>query len=284
MKLPGQRETDAPLPPPPAVAPTGAAPAEVGEQVTRINLGSHSAGSAAATIRKVAELLGYGIVASGPASFRLTRPVRRGIRRVDEVVNVSLHNGTDGLSVEHDGHLDPRLIEQLEAQARLEEPKPPPPQAAPVANLPKSNGTHAHRIEVRPGVVPQGLIDSVPGSAPKPPPPKFTVRPPLVIHLPGGPAISGEGGVVIGREPDRSLRPDCRTALTVDDPGISKTHVAVWLDGDAIVIEDLHSTNGSEWELDGQKHRCEAGKPTPVVAPMVHLVVGTARILLEKTR
>lgn len=276
MKLPHRHEADEPLAPPPTAQGDG--------QVTSINLGSHSAGSAAATIRKVAELLGYGIVASGPASFRLTRPVRKGIRRVDQVVNVSLHNGPDGLSVEHDGPLDPRLIEQLEAQARTDEPKGPTRQPAPVANLPKSNGTDAQQIEVRPGVVPRGLIDSVPGTTPSQfLPPQSATHPGLVIHLPDGTPVLGEGGVVIGREPDLSLRPSCRAAVTVDDPGISKTHVAVWLDGDAIVIEDLHSTNGSEWEVDGQVRRCEAAHPVEVNAPRVLLHVGSARILLEKT-
>lgn len=275
MKLPGGRDA----------ADESSSPRDAeGEQTSGINLGAHSAGSAAATIRKVAELLGYGIVASGPASFRLTRPVRSGIRRVDQVVNVSLHNGRDGLWVEHDGPLDPRLIEQLQAQARLEEAQTPSHQPAPVANLPRPDRDDGPMIEVRPGVAPQGLIDFVPGATSHFDPPQSDTQPAFVIYLPDGTPVSGDGGVVIGREPDVSFQPRCATGLVLDDPGVSKTHVAVWLDADAITIEDLHSTNGSEWELNGQTHRCDAAKPIAVLAPKVNLLIGSARLVLEKTR
>lgn len=272
----------------------------------KINLGQHSAGSAAATIRKVGELLGYVVVASGPASFRLTKPVRRGIRRVDQVVTVSLTNDRDGLWVSYDGELDPRLVEQLEAEAQVDLDEVAAVSPAPIANLPRPERDRVgSAIAVRPGVAPQGLIDSVPGSsdnmsrgpatpsrgdvlvpgdsADQLPPPRVESQRGLLLRLPGGRTVSGDVGLVIGRDPELALQPRCRIRVAVDDLGVSKTHVAVWVDDDAIMIEDLHSTNGSEWVTDGEPQCCEAGRPVRVAADRLELLIGSATIVVERT-
>lgn len=275
MKSPGRKSKADQLDPAASTGADGPAP--------RIHLGDHSAGSAAATIRQVGELLGYVVVASGPASFRLTKPVRRGIRRVDQAVNVSLTNGRDGLWVDHDGPIDPRLVEQLQAQARFaqeEEPAKPPP---PVANLPRADRDHVPTVPVRPGAAPQGLIDSVPGAFNAGfPPPRLPDQPELLVYLPDGTSLSGDEGVVIGRDPDIATQPRCRTRVAIDDPGVSKTHVAVWVDQGAITVEDLHSTNGSAWSADGESHPCEAGQPIAVPSNRVQLLIGSATIVLER--
>lgn len=285
------------------------------DQPERVNLGEHSAGSAAATIRRVGELLGYVVVASGPASFRLTKPVRRGIRRVDEAVTVSLTNDRDGLWVSYDGPIDPRLMEQLEAEARVGEhdaPAAPPP----VANLPDREIARVEPISVRPGAAPQGLIDAVPGmptgSVPRTPadavpdmppaagpgtpldsgpglpanhfpPPRIEPTAGLVVRLPDGTTVTADDGVVIGRDPDVSIQHRCHSGVAVDDPGVSKSHVAVWLADGVINVEDLHSTNGSAVQANGETRRCEPGRPVAVPSAHANLLIGSATVVLERS-
>lgn len=69
--------------------------------------------------------------------------------------------------------------------------------------------------------------------------------------------------VVIGRDP--------RCDLPVQDPGLSRRHLRVRQERDGVRVEDLCSTNGLGWELDGDSDRWRPGD---------RLVVGRSGIVL----
>ena len=78
------------------------------------------------------------------------------------------------------------------------------------------------------------------------------------------------GTVLLGRDPQAVAPWEGACTVAVDDPGfsISKTHVAVVLDGTGVLVEDLGSTNGTTVETpdgalmtagEGQRVRASVG-------------------------
>lgn len=101
-------------------------------------------------------------------------------------------------------------------------------------------------------------------SAPPPAPQTFSVllsdgrREPLTVP------------VVVGRAPNVSAVPSLRGArpvtLTSAEDDISRSHVAVAVEGDSVVVTDLHSRNGTMVVLPGASpQKLRGGEPTTVV-------------------
>lgn len=76
--------------------------------------------------------------------------------------------------------------------------------------------------------------------------------------------------VVVGRAPSVSAVPALRGArpvtLTTAEDDISRSHVAVAVEGDSVVVTDLHSRNGTMIVLPGKTpQKLRSGEPTTVV-------------------
>lgn len=82
--------------------------------------------------------------------------------------------------------------------------------------------------------------------------------------------LAAAGTVLLGRDPQAAPPWEGARTVAVDDPGfsISKTHVAVVLDGTGVLVEDLGSTNGTTVETpdgalmtagEGQRVRASVG-------------------------
>jgi RDD domain containing protein len=69
--------------------------------------------------------------------------------------------------------------------------------------------------------------------------------------------------VLLGRDPQAVAPWEGARTIAVDDPGfsISKTHVAVIVDGAGVLVEDLGSTNGTSVQTpDGALTRAGEGR------------------------
>jgi hypothetical protein len=101
---------------------------------------------------------------------------------------------------------------------------PVPPGVPPLPPLPGARGGHA-------GDTGEGApVVGHPGQHPG-------VSHVLVVDGPGTRHVLGQGSNVLGRGTDADIR--------LPDTGVSRKHVDVQLDGGAVVVEDLGSTNGT---------------------------------------
>ncbi|MCU1438004.1 MAG: hypothetical protein JWP66_1091 [Naasia sp.] len=82
----------------------------------------------------------------------------------------------------------------------------------------------------------------------------------VALVLPGGRHLTVDGTVLIGRSPSESARTDSPelVALAANLTDISRTHLEVTTDGDAVYVRDNRSTNGTVLTRRGQ---------TPVLIP-----------------
>jgi hypothetical protein len=104
----------------------------------------------------------------------------------------------------------------------------------------------------------------LPEPEPAPAPPTFTVL------LSDGRREALVAPVVVGRAPSPSAAPALRNArpvtLTSAEDDISRSHVAVAVEGDSVVVTDLHSRNGTLVVLPGKSpQKLRSGEPTTVV-------------------
>ena len=116
---------------------------------------------------------------------------------------------------------------------------------------------------------------------PLPPQDPVTVPRPVLgaLRLSTGDAITLDRGVVMGRSPriefDGEERPHI-VKLPSGDGEISRTHLQVILDGWRVLVEDLHSTNGTLIVLPGRDpEQLRPGQPMPIQpGTLVILAVG----------
>jgi hypothetical protein len=104
-----------------------------------------------------------------------------------------------------------------------------------------------------------------------PPPPPAA---PLRLVLDSGEVIPVDQGVVVGRSPTTPHGGDRVRPVSVQDEGssISKTHFCVRPVAGGVVVDDLHSTNGTSIRrADGTKQRLVPGHPEP--APIGSVVI-----------
>lgn len=114
----------------------------------------------------------------------------------------------------------------------------PPPNLIPPRH---DTGTQTQRAPSRKRELPAFLPPTAPKSA------QPTVKPTSWrLTLPDGTQVTIAGAVLLGRDPVHVEPWAAATLLKLDDPAktVSKTHAAIAVDGDAVTVTDLHSTNG----------------------------------------
>src|SRR5690606_29858142 len=83
-----------------------------------------------------------------------------------------------------------------------------------------------------------------------------------------------EGAVIVGRAPSatRVSAGNIPRLVTMNTPNqdISRTHAQIALEGETVVVTDLHSSNGTFVIVPGRPpQKLRAGEPTPVVVGTV---------------
>lgn len=172
-------------------------------------------------------------------------------------------------------------------------PSTPPPPSDPIAagTLPPTDG----------------FIDEVPWrkpefASPAPTPEPSIVPPPLDLHeeshldqtvvsprntpvtlvFDDGTSYVLEQGVVVGRDPQCDSSHQGAIRLQVDDPSlsVSKTHMALALKAGALLVEDLHSTNGTQVTTpEGQTSDVLPGSPIIVArGALIHFGDRSVRV------
>ncbi|GAA1832958.1 FHA domain-containing protein [Agromyces salentinus] len=96
----------------------------------------------------------------------------------------------------------------------------------------------------------------------------------LGIRMPDGTVEPISHEVVLGRAPSASQRAGGRlprvVAIGAGDQDISRNHVHIAVEGDTVVVTDLHSRNGTHVAQPGKAPvRLRAGEPTPVLTGTV---------------
>ena len=91
------------------------------------------------------------------------------------------------------------------------------------------------------------------------------------LRLPDGSVEELVGELLVGRAPAATKVSGSRVPrlVTVDSPehDISRTHVRIALEGDTVVVTDLHSRNGTSVMLPGRSpQKLRQGEPTAVIA------------------
>lgn len=97
---------------------------------------------------------------------------------------------------------------------------------------------------------------------------------PVTLRMPDGALEAIGHEVVLGRAPSVSQVSGVRLPrlLTIGagDPDISRNHVRITVEGDTVVVTDLHSRNGTHVVAPGKPPvKLRAGEPTPVLAGTV---------------
>lgn len=197
----------------------------------------------------------------------------------------------------------------------------PPPSSGSTPPPPSPSPRTPERVEprTRPAAAPTGLIAAVPGSSPRErrvepdgPSPKpriverttaahdvdevehtvmrsstrsepdgATPRSAPVALLPDGTELALVDTLVVGRQPDPSLVAHDAVPVPLADRSVSKTHASIRIDGVDLVVEDLHSSNGTTVETNDQSTRCEAGTPLRVPLRACTIRCGDAPLRIE---
>lgn len=106
------------------------------------------------------------------------------------------------------------------------------------------------------------------------PPPRAQAAAPPVLVLADGSREPLDAPLIVGRAPSATQVSGDRLPRLVtvggSDPDISRTHARVALEGDSVVVTDLHSRNGTLVVLPGRPpQKLRAGEPTTVIAGTV---------------
>ena len=119
-------------------------------------------------------------------------------------------------------------------------------------------------------------------TASEPPPPPASIA----IVLPGNVREVVDEPIVLGRAPSVSGVPAGQVPRLVTlggDKDISRNHVRFALEGDTVVVTDLHSKNGTTIALPGKEaHKLRAGEPTPVIVGTVVDLGGGVALTVEQ--
>lgn len=89
-----------------------------------------------------------------------------------------------------------------------------------------------------------------------------------VVVLPDGTREPLDGEMLIGRSPSGRVTGGATPRLVTlsGDPDISRTHVRIALEGDTVVVTDMHSRNGTTLQLAGKSPQLlRAGEPATVI-------------------
>lgn len=247
--------------------------------------GSSAADVSARVAMALARTEAYQLVELGPARHQVVRAYRPTwalvvgtfclplfglgllfllVRRTESCTIAALH-GPVGLVLSIDGRLLKLHVDDAR-RAALDHGSRTPAQASQTSS--PEPGLHS------PIVVPPAATApaSVPGldvtvARGKP----LTSRPEqLALRLSDGRCLPLVGRVVIGRDPAYSASGRVEeTLVSIDDPSmsLSKTHLVVRADGGRVLVEDLHSTNGTEVAPPGgERQALTPGQPAGLTA------------------
>lgn len=143
--------------------------------------------------------------------------------------------------------------------------------AAPAAEKTSAPGDHDGRTMLASDIL-AARQKTAAGAAPQAPATQPPAQRPAghryVLELPGGDSQALTAPVILGRAPSVSNVPASvlphLVTLTGDD--ISRSHVRVSVEGDTVVVTDLHSSNGTHVIAPGKLPQLlRAGEPTPVI-------------------
>ena len=114
---------------------------------------------------------------------------------------------------------------------------------------------------------------------PPPAAPTPAAAPGYVLEVDSGRLEPLTGPVIVGRAPTASKVSSGavpRLVVIADNPDISRTHVRIALEGDTVVVTDLHSRNGTTVRMPGKPPQLlRAGEATPVLDGTVIDLGGT---------
>ena len=105
------------------------------------------------------------------------------------------------------------------------------------------------------------------------------------LLMPSGARESLTDEVLVGRSPSAKLTGGVapRLIAIADDPDLSRTHVRFALEGDTVVVTDMHSRNGTSVVLPGKSPQLlRAGEPATVVPGTVVDLGGGTVITVEE--
>ena len=115
--------------------------------------------------------------------------------------------------------------------------------------------------------------------------PQEVARPPLgALRREHGAPITLDRDVVIGRAPQAtaSRAANQPNLVKIADPGISRNHVHVSLDGWQVLVRDLGSSNGTDIELPGREpEKLRAQEDYVIVPGTVITLAGDVRLVFE---
>jgi hypothetical protein len=128
----------------------------------------------------------------------------------------------------------------------------------------------AERAARAPGETPASGLPSVAGAADA----RTAPTPAASLRMPDGALEPIGHDVVLGRAPSVSQVSGGRLprliTIGAGDPDISRSHVRIAVEGDTVVITDLHSRNGTHVVAPGKPPvKLRGGEPTPVLAGTV---------------
>ena len=106
-------------------------------------------------------------------------------------------------------------------------------------------------------------------------PPPAVAEPGLL--LPGNRFVTLKVPVVIGRDPDPARGAPGSAPLSVAEPSLSKTHLAVSFGPGGFRITDLHSSNGTIVEVAGTQTPCAPG--VEVIVPQGAALIAGALVI-----
>lgn len=141
------------------------------------------------------------------------------------------------------------------------------PRSAPSAETTPTLGDHDGRTMLASDILAARSKTARAPDAARPPAPHPTSRR-YRLDLPGGGVQALSAPVILGRAPSVSNVPASvlphLVTLTGDD--ISRSHVRVAVEGDTVVVTDLHSSNGTHVVAPGKLPQLlRGGEPTPVI-------------------
>lgn len=112
-------------------------------------------------------------------------------------------------------------------------------------------------------------------------PGRTEATPTVAAILPDGRRLTGTGITLVGRSPAAGGDEPVAAAVTVEDASVSKTHLAIRIEGESIWATDRASTNGTDLYRSGQRYTLVPWEEAPLQAGD-ELVLGAAIMNIDK--
>jgi len=258
-----------------------------------LTLSSLGLGQAAEEVVKAGELHGYTVAATGPGTFRLVRTRRPKWASITAVALmpflglgllfllvkqeqsgvITIFEERDGTKARLVGAIDHQIAEQLSRMPQVGSRVP----VSSARVSPDLDATSSTAITDIPG---SSSIDDLNRTVVRSP--REEVARKYALVLPDGRRLDVAVGLVMGRDPSASGKwANCRP-ISIDDPSLSKTHLAVVPSSSGLDVIDLHSTNGTRINSSDSDWDCEPGMSTNT-GPGSQIHAGSTVITVDDT-